>query len=259
MKYYISRGGQQYGPYSLEDLQNMQAQHQVDGNDLAWAEGMAAWTPLSQVLGSAPVPAAAGVAPPYTPEPQPQYQPQYQPPQYSPQVQAPAPAYAPPAYNPGYAPQPAAGGPMPPNMNWVIVLVLVVVTGIFGIIWTFIQLGFVKKIDPASTATRQYITGLVALPVGFILFGILLFGGGMSGSNSLAALGAFCLFAAYIFAFVFMILAIFGMRRSLENYYNTVEPIGLRLNPIMTFFFNVIYFQYHFDRITNWKTTGRLM
>jgi hypothetical protein len=56
-----------------------------------------------------------------------------------------------------------------------------------------------------------------------------------------------------------MILSIFGMRRSIENYYNTVEPIGLRLNPVMTFFFNTIYFQYHFDRIINWKTTGRLM
>jgi len=254
MKYYISRAGQQYGPYSLEDLRNMQAQHQVDVNDLAWAEGMPAWMPLSQVLGSAPAPAAAPVPPPYTPP-----QPQYQPPQYAPQAQAPAPAYAPPAYNPSYAPQAMPGGPMPPNLNWVIVLVLVVVTGIFGIIWTFIQLGFVKKIDPASTATKQYIIGLVALPAGFIVFAFLVFGGGMAGSNSLAALGGLCLLATYIFSFIFMILAIFGMRRSIETYYNTVEPIGLRLNPIMTFFFNVIYFQYHFDRITNWKTTGRLM
>jgi hypothetical protein len=255
MKYYISRAGQQYGPYSLEDLRNMQAQHQVDVNDLAWAEGMPAWTPLAQVLGSEPAPAAAPVAPPYTPAPQPQYQP----PQYTPQVQAPAPAYAPPAYNPGYAPQPMAGGLMPPNLNWVLVLVLVIVTGIFGIVWTFIQLGFVKKIDPASTAMKQYIMGLVALPVGFILFGILFFAGSTSSSNSMVALGALCLCAAYIFAFVFMILSIFGMRRSIENYYNTVEPIGLRLNPVMTFFFNTIYFQYHFDRIINWKTTGRLM
>ena len=69
MKYYISRAGQQYGPYSLEDLRNMQAQHQVDVNDLAWAEGMPAWTPLSQVLGSTPAPAAAPVAAPYTPAP----------------------------------------------------------------------------------------------------------------------------------------------------------------------------------------------
>ena len=68
------------------------------------------------------------------------------------------------------------GGPMPPNLNWVLVLVLVIVTGIFGIIWAFIQLGFVKKIDPASTAMKQYIIGLVALPVGFILFAFLVCG-----------------------------------------------------------------------------------
>ncbi len=247
MKYYISRAGQQYGPYSLEDLRNMQAQGQVDVNDLAWAEGMAAWTPLSQVLGSAPAPV-------------PQYaQPPLQQPQYAATAPAPAPAYTPPAYNPGYAPQAAASGPMPPNMNWVLVLVLCVVTGIFGVVWTFIELGFVKKIDPASTAMKKYVIALVTIPVGLILFFMLFFGGGMAGSREMAALGLLCLFAAYALATVFAILSIFSMRRSIETYYNTVEPIGLRLSPIMTFFFNVIYFQYHFDRINNWKTTGRLM
>jgi len=48
------------------------------------------------------------------------------------------------------------------------------------------------------------------------------------------------------------------MRRSLLNYYNTVEPIGLQLSPVMTFFFALFYFQYHFTRIANWKRTGVL-
>ena len=57
---------------------------------------------------------------------------------------------------------------------------------------------------------------------------------------------------------VFGILGVFGMRRSLVTYYNTVEPIGLRLSGVMTFFFAVFYFQYHFMRIANWKQTGVL-
>jgi len=57
---------------------------------------------------------------------------------------------------------------------------------------------------------------------------------------------------------VFGLMGVFGMRRSLLNYYNTVEPIGLRLSGVMTFFFSVFYFQYHFTRIANWKQTGVL-
>jgi uncharacterized RDD family membrane protein YckC len=52
VNYYINRGGQQYGPYSLEQLQSMRAQGQVDAGDLAWCEGMSSWVPVSQVLGS---------------------------------------------------------------------------------------------------------------------------------------------------------------------------------------------------------------
>jgi len=39
------------------------------------------------------------------------------------------------------------------------------------------------------------------------------------------------------------------MRDALVDYYNTVEPINLRLSGVMTFFFAVFYFQYHFCRI----------
>jgi hypothetical protein len=48
------------------------------------------------------------------------------------------------------------------------------------------------------------------------------------------------------------------MRTSIERHYNTVENIGLKLSPVMTFFFNLYYFQYHFARIAEWKKTGRL-
>jgi hypothetical protein len=48
------------------------------------------------------------------------------------------------------------------------------------------------------------------------------------------------------------------MRSSLVQYYNTVEPISLKLSGVMTFFFNIYYFQHHFSRIAEWKRTGRL-
>src|SRR5260370_21821594 len=100
MSYHMNRGGQQCGPYSPADLQNMMAQGQIAPNDLVWCEGMPSWAPVSQVLATQVPAAAPAVAP------SPQYQ-QYSPqPQYAPQ-QSGQPAGAP-AYGAGYAPQPAA-------------------------------------------------------------------------------------------------------------------------------------------------------
>jgi hypothetical protein len=33
--------------------------------------------------------------------------------------------------------------------------------------------------------------------------------------------------------------------------------VGLRLSAAMTFFFNILYFQYHLSRIAQWKKTGQ--
>src|SRR5437773_2138987 len=52
MKYYVSRGGQQYGPYSLPDLQRYVASGNILPTDLACGEGGAQWVPVSQVLGN---------------------------------------------------------------------------------------------------------------------------------------------------------------------------------------------------------------
>lgn len=300
MKYYISRGGQQYGPYSIEDLQGMKTQGRVDANDYAWAEGMASWTPLSQILDSAsaaaPAPAAAATPQAYTPpqQPQPAYTPpqqqytppqqqytppqqqytppqqqytppqqQYTPPQqqqYAPQQQytpqaaygaAPQAAYAGAAYNAGYTPQPAAGAPMPPNVHWI-------VAWLIAPIWVFIEASFVKKIDPQSKGMKYISLWILSAVGGLVVYMVLINVGIASHSLGLVMVGAMVFFAAMIMGAIFSLLGVFNMRTSIVNYYNSVEPIGLRLSGVMTFFFNIIYFQYHFSRIARWKQTGRL-
>ncbi|MGZ4889375.1 MAG: hypothetical protein ACXWBH_09355, partial [Candidatus Angelobacter sp.] len=57
---------------------------------------------------------------------------------------------------------------------------------------------------------------------------------------------------------VLFVIAEFQMKNDLEDYYNTVEPINLRLHGGMTFFFAVWYFQHHFSRIAQWKKSGVL-
>jgi len=43
------------------------------------------------------------------------------------------------------------------------------------------------------------------------------------------------------------------MRRSLELHYNTVEPLGLKLDPTFMFLFGIYYLQYYFRDIAMLK------
>jgi uncharacterized membrane protein len=142
-------------------------------------------------------------------------------------------------------------------MHWAVVLILAMITGIFGLIWFFIQAGYVKKIDPASRARTFLIFGLLTM-LAQIVATFAIAGAAAMGSTTGAAAGGFLAFVLAIVGMVLMLSAVFGMRRSLIDYFNTVEPIGLRLSGVMTFFFNILYFQYHLSRIAEWKRTGTL-
>ena len=258
MNYYISRGGQQYGPYSLADVQKYIALGSISPGDFARTDTMTNWVPLSQLLAAAAPPSSP--QPPQAPQPpaQPQwsgYQPPPQQAQPQPQPQPQAAAYGQPAYpaapmQPPQSPQ-AGGGPVPPSLHWALVLVLSFVTCfIFGWVWIFIQASFIKKIRPASNLVMMYALYIALLVVGYAVTFALMF----TGLRALASLGnLICLAALVLF-----IVTNFKARSLLLEYYNTVEPINLRLSGVMTFFFSMLYFQYHFTRIAEWKRTGVL-
>ena len=56
MLYHISRNGQNYGPYTLEDLNRYVASGNVLLTDLAKSDDRPDWVPVSQVLGVATPP-----------------------------------------------------------------------------------------------------------------------------------------------------------------------------------------------------------
>ncbi len=284
MSYYISRGGQQYGPYSLADVQKYIAQGSISPSDYARTENMANWAPLSQLLASAAPAATPPAQPAQPPQPQmgPAAQPQPQRPAYQPQPQAPQPqpqpqmgaaqpqaaafgqggfaAAAAPAMQPFQA-APAMGGPVPPSMHWALVLVLALVTcGLFSLVWIFIEASFVKKIKPTSKVIMMYALGIILEFAGAFLSSFLsvVLGAAGGDSASMVLLASSIGMLAYLAAIVLIIMGHFKMRSALLEYYNTVEPINLRLSGVMTFFFNVLYFQYHFSRIAEWKRTGVL-
>ena len=126
MNYFITREGQQYGPYTLSDLQRYVASGDVLLTDLVTSEGMTTPVTVGQVIGNIAAPA------PYQPV---------------------APGYAPTAFYPD-----------PPNLHWGLVLLFVVLScGIFGTVWEIVQASWLKKVDPLSKALLIYIGALVVL------------------------------------------------------------------------------------------------
>jgi hypothetical protein len=175
------------------------------------------------------------------------YPPPAPPPMHLPQA---PPGFAPPAVS-----MPVPGGPIPPNMHWAVVLVLSWITfGLGAVIWMFRQAAFVKRLDPGSRAVALLVASVLAMAcqawLVFVKFRSL------SAGEAAAALSGFVVLNLLIVAL--SLVAVFAMRRSIVRYYNSVEPIHLKLSGLMTFFFSILYFQYHFSRIAGWKKTGRL-
>jgi hypothetical protein len=249
MKYYIQRQLNEYGPYTLADLQRYVAQGSIQLSDLTRSEGMTDWVPVSQVIGNIPAPQPAAVAP----------MPGSAMPGAGNVYGSTGMVYGVPGQVPGGVPvygAPVVPGLIPPDFHWALVLLISFFCSVFQIVWLFIEAGFVKKIDSESKGIAflagSLVTQIVAVIVLFTSIGM----------NADRQEPSFAFFVPFIFIMiagtVLHFIGIFQMRSSLENYYNTVEPINLRLSGVMTFFFAVYYFQYHFSRIANWKRTGYL-
>ena len=255
MNYFILRNGQQYGPYSQANLQLYLSVGNISLNDLGRTENMNEWLPLAQIMSNpvmsnpapSPPPGPAGPGIGYngfnasSPQPAPNgnlyggYNVQRMPP--------PDPTRGCSGY-PGPPGMSVTAAPLPPgNLHWALLLVLVTVTlGIFGWIWSFIQANWVKKIDRESKAIVYFVIYIVSWVAGQAL---------NIAREPVLALPAF------LVALVFVLMGVFSMRASIQRYYNTVEPRGLRLSGVMTFFFGIIYLQYHLNRIVQEKRTAQ--
>lgn len=223
MKYFVKRGEQEYGPYTLADLQLYVQQGNISPQDMARSEGMSELLSVQQIIGNITVPTA----------------------------QAP---FGQPSTGFGAINDPlsASTGMMPnahlnppPSLHWGWVLGLSIITcSIFAIIWVFIQAAFVRRLRPDNKAILYLLAYIV------VAFGGGFFAASIENQNVEAL--------ANIVSVVFYLAAVYSMRSALEDYYNTEENIGLHLSGVITFFVAIFYFQYHFNRITEWKRTGRL-
>jgi hypothetical protein len=73
--------------------------------------------------------------------------------------------------------------------------------------------------------------------------------------RSLSLYWALASFATgFLFSWLLWVVVIFEIREELLDHYNRREPIGLRLNLVMTMLFSFVYFQYHLNRIAKEKS-----
>ncbi len=230
MNYFIKRELNEYGPYSLSDLQKYVASGNILLTDLCRSEGLTDWVPVSQVIGNIPVPAA-----PQPAAPQPGAGTVYG-------GSAGAPAYG---TQGGYT---APGGqqyPPPPSLHWGIVLLLGVLTcGLFLWVWAIVQAVWLKKVAPQNKTLLLYSIAIGLL----VLSAVAAVSSATTQRQSSPIAGILELAGAITF-----LVGAFKMRDALEEHYNSAEPIGLSLSGVMTFFFAVYYFQYHFNRINEMK------
>jgi GYF domain 2 len=211
MNYFITRDGQQYGPYTLADLQRYVASGHILLTDLARSEEMSEPLTVSQIIG-ATIPASQAQI------------------STSPVVNA-------------------AMYPDPPNLHWGLVLLFSLLScGLFSSAWNLVQAAWMKKVAPQSTAFYYYVAAICVLAATFYTgFQVV----HTHSSHSIA--GAMNLLYA-----ILTLIGRFSLRSSLEQHYNSVEPVGLSLGVVMTFFFGDIYFQYHLNDIMRRKYAGRL-
>ena len=221
MLYHVTRNGQSYGPYTLEDLQKYVASGNVLPTDLAKSDEMPEWVPVAQILGAS-IPVAS--------------------PEISPAYPGGAPAY----------PPSGVVYPDPPNLHWGLVLLIAIFTcGIFGVVWLFIQAAWMRKVNPRSNAIFYYIAYAVIAYGGSIARFSLMISSGMQHRYTGIGLGM------TLISIVLVELGFFDMRQTLEEHFNGPEPIGLSLSGVMTFFFGPYYFQYHLTRINELKRLAR--
>jgi len=131
VQYFVKRGEQKYGPYSLSDLQKYVQSGNIALDDVTQSEGMADWVPVSQVLGNIPATAVTAGGAAVAPAPERELV------------------------------------PLPPNWHWIVVLLLGVVTwGLFNGIWALIQANWARRLirnNKPLVLVAMYPAGMVTI------------------------------------------------------------------------------------------------
>jgi hypothetical protein len=169
MNYFVKRGEENFGPYTLTEVQEYVQSGRIIATDLAQSEGMSAWVPVSQILGNIPAPAAA-----------------------------PAPAMQ-------IATVPLVD--LPPNLHWGLLLLLDVITRqLFNVVWAFVLANWARKLsgnNKAMVLVAMYPAGLLAG-----IFGAAMLAGAGASSRAMIGFFVLILIFGGLIAYLFGIFKI---------------------------------------------------
>ncbi len=221
MSFYLMRNGQQLGPYPEERVREYVAQGSMKLTDLARTDAQTTWQPLNALLSTPLFPNATGYAAmPY-----------------------PSGAGAPVNFPPD----------SPPSLHWALVLLLSMVSGgIFAYVWVFIQANWVKKLNGSGRPTLLFVLWLAGAIVGYALL-LSAMAAGDAGAG-LAMLGSLLIVGSAVIFYV----AIFQLRRTLIDFYQSAPPVGLRISALWTFLFSILCLQNALSSVAVYRQIGQM-
>ena len=136
---------------------------------------------------------------------------------------------------------------LPPNLHWGLLLVLSLLTqNLLSIVWYFVMAAWGRRLNGSAKPLYLSSAGLASLLLGLAIASQT----GPEGAGAIFSGLGFLVFG------ICNLVASFQVRDAIEDYYNSTENIGLKLSVLLTFFLNVIYFQYHVNKLTKYRRTG---
>ncbi|HTM38437.1 MAG TPA: DUF4339 domain-containing protein [Terriglobales bacterium] len=164
MQYFVKRGEQRFGPYTLADLQRYVQSGNIALEDVAQSEGMADWMPVSQVLGNIPATAVTSGGAAAAPAPERELV------------------------------------PLPPNWHWSLILILGLFTRqLFNLVWALIQANWARKLsgdNKPMVLVAMYPAGMIA----GILMTVFFRSDGMAGLGAIFILAGAIVYLVGVFS-----------------------------------------------------------
>jgi len=164
VQYFVKRGEQRFGPYTLADLQRYVQSGNIALEDVAQSEGLADWMPVSQVLGNIPATAVTSGGAAAAPAPERELV------------------------------------PLPPNWHWSLILILGLFTRqLFNLVWALIQANWARKLsgdNKPMVLVAMYPAGMIA----GILMTVFFRSDGMAGLGAIFILAGAIVYLVGVFS-----------------------------------------------------------
>jgi len=113
-----------------------------------------------------------------------------------------------------------------------------------SILWVFVQASWLKQAEPGSKSIYFYLMATAAQLIGSI--------------HPIGGLSQLLLTVVSLISSITWIVGIFVFRDEMRRHFTQVDPRGLELSGVMTFFFSTLYFQYWLRQIYKEQTEPNL-